>query len=237
MKADDIISIKRDISTAILVDGGFYRKRAYYFWGEKSPKDRADELYDYCMKLLYNTHEQRYLYRIFYYDCPPVEKNVYNPLTKKTIDLAKSDEYKWTNEFFKELKSKRKVALRMGRLSENSLHYNIKPAAFKKLVNGQITINDLTENDLKLNLEQKGVDMRVGIDISSLSFKKQVDQIILIAGDSDFVPAAKQSRREGIDFILAPMGATIKPDLYEHIDGLINRPIKKVVKEDVKNET
>ena len=33
-------------------------------------------------------------------------------------------EYKWTNEFFKELKSKRKVALRMGRLSENSLHYN-----------------------------------------------------------------------------------------------------------------
>ena len=119
----------------------------------------------------------------------------------------------------------------MGRLSENSLHYNIKPEAFKKLVNGQITISDLTDNDLKLNLEQKGVDMLVGIDISSLSFKKQVDQIILIAGDSDFVPAAKQSRREGIDFILAPMGATIKADLYEHIDGLINRPTKKTEKE------
>ena len=231
MKADDIITVKREISTAILVDGGFYRKRAYYFWGEKSPKERADELYDYCMKLLQNQHEQRYLYRIFYYDCPPVEKNVYNPLTKRSVDLAKSDEYKWTNEFFKELKSKRKVALRMGRLSENSLHYNIKPEAFKKLVNGQITISDLTDNDLKLNLEQKGVDMRVGIDISSLSFKKQVDQIILIAGDSDFVPAAKQSRREGIDFILAPMGATIKADLYEHIDGLINRPTKKTEKE------
>ena len=136
MKADDIITVKREISTAILVDGGFYRKRAYYFWGEKSPKERADELYDYCMKLLHNQHEQRYLYRIFYYDCPPVEKNVYNPLTKRSVDLAKSDEYKWTNEFFKELKSKRKVALRMGRLSENSLHYNIKPEAFKKLVNG-----------------------------------------------------------------------------------------------------
>ena len=171
------------------------------------------------------------IYIVFYYDCPPVEKNVYNPLTKRSVDLAKSDEYKWTNEFFKELKSKRKVALRMGRLSENSLHYNIKPEAFKKLVNGQITISDLTDNDLKLNLEQKGVDMRVGIDISSLSFKKHVDQIILIAGDSDFVPAAKQSRREGIDFILAPMGATIKADLYEHIDGLINRPTKKTEKE------
>lgn len=31
MKADDIITVKREISTAILVDGGFYRKRAYYF--------------------------------------------------------------------------------------------------------------------------------------------------------------------------------------------------------------
>ena len=68
MKADDIITVKREISTAILVDGGFYRKRAYYFWGEKSPKERADELYDYCMKLLHNQHEQPYLYRIFYYD-------------------------------------------------------------------------------------------------------------------------------------------------------------------------
>lgn len=50
--------------------------------------------------------------------------------------------------------------------------------------------------------------------------KSQVDQIILISGDSDFVPAAKQARREGIDFILDPMGAPIKEDLFEHIDGI-----------------
>lgn len=50
--------------------------------------------------------------------------------------------------------------------------------------------------------------------------KKQVDKIILISGDSDFVPAAKMSRREGIDFVLDPMGAQIKPNLFEHIDGL-----------------
>ena len=54
----------------------------------------------------------------------------------------------------------------------------------------------------------------------SLAFKKQVDQIFLISGDSDFVPAAKMARREGIDFILDPMGAVIKDDLFEHIDGL-----------------
>lgn len=69
--------------------------------------------------------------------------------------------------------------------------------------------------------------MRIGVDISSLAFKRQVQQIILISGDSDFAPAAKQARREGIDFILAPMGARIKADLFEHIDGMINRPFVK----------
>jgi len=62
--------------------------------------------------------------------------------------------------------------------------------------------------------------MKIGLDISSLAYKKQVDQIILIAGDSDFVPAAKHARREGIDFILDPMWANIKDSLFEHIDGL-----------------
>ena len=42
----------------------------------------------------------------------------------------------------------------------------------------------------------------------------------LISGDSDFVSASKLARREGIDFILDPLGATIKPELFEHIDGL-----------------
>ena len=63
--------------------------------------------------------------------------------------------------------------------------------------------------------------MKIGLDIASLAFKKQVDQIILISGDSDFVPAAKLARREGIDFILDPLYSPIKPDLFEHIDGLM----------------
>lgn len=219
--------LKHEISTAILVDGGFYRRRAYYFWGDKSPKERADELYNFCIHLLHNQREQRILYRLFYYDCPPISKIVYNPVTKKQIDLGKTDDYKWTEAFFNELKHKRKVALRLGRLSDNALQYNIKPDSFKKLLNGKLSLEQLTDNDIKLNIEQKGVDMRIGVDISSLAFKHQVQQIILISGDSDFVPAAKQARREGIDFILAPMGAAIKSDLYEHIDGMINRPKQK----------
>jgi len=58
------------------------------------------------------------------------------------------------------------------------------------------------------------------VNIASVTFKKQVDQIVLISGDSDFVPAAKLARREGIDFILDPMWTDIKKNLFEHIDGL-----------------
>jgi hypothetical protein len=62
--------------------------------------------------------------------------------------------------------------------------------------------------------------MCLSLDIASMAFKRQVDQIVLIAGDSDFVPAAKLARREGIDFILDPLWASIRPDPHEHVDGL-----------------
>ena len=211
---------KREVRTAILVDGAFYRKRAKYLFGDKTPGDRAKELFEYCMKHLTDKHENRRLYRIFYYDCPPSDKNVYNPLTQKNIKLKKSSEYTWMIDFLDELKRYRKLAIRLGRLSESQLNYRINSETTKRLLNGKISVSDVTQNDLELNIEQKGVDMRIGIDISSLSFKKQVDQIILISGDSDFVPAAKQSRREGIDFILDPMKSHIKDDLQEHIDGI-----------------
>ena len=210
------------MKTAILVDGGFYRKRASTLWNHKSPEDRADELYGYCMAHLNDVqkYENRELYRIFYYDCPPTKKKVFHPLLNRTIDFGKNDTYGWTLEFFEQLKKKRKVALRYGELSDSSAVFNLKPETTKNLLSGKKSIDELDESDFMFSISQKGVDMRIGIDIASLAYKKQVDQIILIAGDSDFVPAAKMARREGIDFILDPMWAPIKANLYEHIDGL-----------------
>lgn len=208
--------------TAILIDGGFYRKRAKHLWGEKTAEERAKELDAYCKAHLHQKDRgvERQLYRIFYYDCAPVgRRSVYHPLTKKNVDLDKSDTYTWTTIFLEELKKRRKFALRLGELSEQ-MYYNLRPEVTKKLVLGKISIDDLTEDDFVFVSQQKGVDMRIGIDIASITYKKQVDQIILIAGDSDFVPAAKMARREGIDFILDPMWADIRPNLFEHIDGL-----------------
>ncbi|MFZ4395626.1 MAG: NYN domain-containing protein [Kiritimatiellia bacterium] len=81
---------------------------------------------------------------------------------------------------------------------------------------------NLLPDDVRLGLRQKGVDMRIGIDISTLTLKKQVDTIILVTGDSDFVPAAKLARREGVEFILDPLWQSVADELHEHVDGVIS---------------
>lgn len=208
------------IRTAILIDGAFYRKRAYSLLGDKTPSERAAELVNYCHRHIKDEKIGASLYRVFYYDCPPIEKMVYHPLLKRAVNLGQTKDYIWANEFFNELKHQRKFALRLGRLAEEQACFCIRHDIQKKLLSGKISVDQLTESDFYLSVTQKGVDMRIGVDISSLAFKKQVDQIILISGDSDFVPAAKQARREGIDFILDPMRSPIKDDLFEHIDGM-----------------
>lgn len=139
---------------------------------------------------------------------------------KKNVDFSKTETFKWTVDFFNSLKSKRKVDLRLGKLADSTASFSLKNDIVKKLFNGPVQISDITENDFELNLKQKGVDMKIGIDIATLAYKKLVDQIVLISGDSDFVPAAKLARREGIDFVLDSMGNHISDDLLEHIDGL-----------------
>lgn len=62
--------------------------------------------------------------------------------------------------------------------------------------------------------------MRIGLDVAAMAYGQYVDQIVLIAGDSDFIPVAKMARRNGIDFILDPMKQYIKPKLSEHLDGI-----------------
>lgn len=207
------------VKVAVLIDGGFFIKRFNTLFNKKrdmSPEKMADLLYTMAHK---HVGQHNTLYRIFYYDCEPSDKKVHNPITKKAIDFRKSDEYKFRKELFEHLKKKRKMALRLGTLKDNKNWY-IKSDKVKELLNGSIEIKDLTENDVYLDFKQKGIDMKIGVDIASLALKRFVDTIVLFSGDSDFVPAAKLARREGIDFILDPMFANVEPQLFEHIDGM-----------------
>jgi uncharacterized LabA/DUF88 family protein len=214
--------------TAFLIDGGFFLTRFRHLQGSRTPAEAAEALHRMCREHLVarersaNAKPRRlsHLYRIFYYDCPPLSKKAHNPLTKQAIDFSRTQLAAWRLQFFEELKRLRKVALRLGYLNERSGQWVLRPGVLKELLVGTRRVDQLSERDVKYDVRQKGVDMRLGLDIASLAYKKQVDQIVLVAGDSDFVPAAKLARREGIDFILDPMWAPILDDLHEHIDGL-----------------
>ena len=158
------------------------------------------------------------LYRILVYDCPPLARKAQHPITGQAVDFSKLRGATFRIEFHNQLKRKRKVALRLGYLS--GFNWVIKPLATKKLLNGSIGLNQLHRSDVEFDINQKGVDMKIGIDITSLALKRMVNQIVLVSGDGDFVPAAKLARREGIDVILDPMWAPIGDSLHEHIDGL-----------------
>lgn len=219
------------MKTAILVDGGFFIKRYKYVQGFEQndpPELYAENLVRYCGKHLnrINATRERYglpkteLYRIYYYDAAPFDGDAKNPISGQTFNFKKTPLFKFQTSFHNELKTKRKIALRLGHCRNSGRTWIIKPSLTAKLFKGDISMNDLTDTDVVYPLNQKGVDMKVGLDIATLAFKNQVDQIILIAGDSDFVPAAKFARKEGVDFILDPMQNSVHPTLHEHIDGL-----------------
>jgi uncharacterized LabA/DUF88 family protein len=165
--------------------------------------------------------------------CSPTLTAVLVDIAKKHVDCGSSELALWRRSFHQCLRSLRKVALRFGHIPTTHVHWQLTPEALKALINGQREWESITDQDFLLDLRQKGVDMRIGLDIASLTYEKQVNQIVLISGDSDFVPAAKLARRGGIDFVLDPMWSTIRPDLHEHIDGLrcaCPRPKKSTVK-------
>lgn len=157
------------------------------------------------------------LYRIFFYDCPPLTKKMHRPISKKAIDLAKTPEAEFRFQVHNELQKVRKVALRLGRLNDDS-EWRLKPGTTKLLITGED--RTLTDDDFEIDTKQKGVDMKLGLDVAAMAFKQQVNQIVLVAADADFVPATKLARREGIDVVLDPMGGTPAKDLVQHVDGI-----------------
>ncbi|WFF38413.1 NYN domain-containing protein [Moraxella nasibovis] len=214
------------MTTAVFIDGAFFVKRLRHYlsdadhYNAKKMADIAMGMALEHLKLRNQSKETDDLYRVFFYDCPPLEKKMHRPVSGKALDLSKSDEAIFRKELHKELIKKRKFALRLGRLADYGSDWKLKPEVQKALLKGKKQWQTLKDDDFSLNVTQKGVDMRIGVDIATVSLKMQASRIVLIAGDADFVPAAKLARREGVDFILDAMHQPISDDLFEHIDGL-----------------
>lgn len=211
---------------AVFVDAGFFTR---IFTSKidpdmtMDPEHLAKRMWHYWVKHVDRKNGEE-LYRIYFYDCPPLNHKAQHPITGQHIDFSKSDITKYKNSLHEALLHQPYVACRMGHLSHTDKDWGFirqdRIHSFKKLIRGDVDPSEIDPKNVSLRPRQKGVDMKLGIDISSVVLKGLANKIVLISGDSDFVPAAKLARIEGAHFILDAMGRTVSGGLAEHIDGL-----------------
>lgn len=136
-----------------------------------------------------------YLLRVFYYDAPQYRGTVQLPVS------GNNTEFKSNDHWLTDLAKRERFAVRRGTMGFRGW----KPKTIP--ISGQA----LTDADFSPVFEQKGVDMRIGLDIASFAETRSVDRIILVSGDTDMIPAMKVARKAGLEVVLTQLPAPTKP--------------------------
>jgi uncharacterized LabA/DUF88 family protein len=196
--------------TAILLDLGFVLRKLHCMLERHA---NASEVKDFAIKCLKPDEE---LFRIYCYHCLPYEEAQMHPMTGETIDFGKTPTFSKMSSFIRDLKITDHVAFRSGELSFDG--WIIKKMAAKDIGTSRRAVR---QEDFSPDLKQKGVDMKIGLDVAWLASKGIVERLVLVTADSDFVPAMKFARREGVQVVLVTLGhRNVKMSLKEHADEL-----------------
>lgn len=183
--------------TILIIDGGYLRKISKKLHKKYTP--------EYIEKCAQKITEEENLLRILYYDCLPYEGEVILPISKNKKKFESVD-------WMEKLGKKEFFAIRKGKLKFRG--YTLKKESQGKA--------NLTDDDFEPNFEQKGVDMRIGLDIASYSHNRIVDKIIIVTNDTDCVPALKDARRNGISISLVELNSVnLSYELLLHVDKQI----------------
>jgi uncharacterized LabA/DUF88 family protein len=185
----------------VLIDGGHVRALAKHAGKPYVP--------EYIEKVAFaSSKDDEKIKRILYYDCRPFNGTVRLPIS------GQERTYKASADWLSDLAERNLFAVRLGVL---------KFRGFERRKKTQIGAP--TDEDFKVVFEQKGVDMRIGLDIASYSNINFTDRIVLMTGDTDIIPAMKHARKAGLQVVLVefPNGRNIRA-LREHADYV--RPVE-----------
>lgn len=200
---------------ALLLDAGFLK---YQLGSASKPIDGEDvEAFVEKVKALPLLEGMR-LHRIYVYDAKPLTGTDVNPADGSSVDFGATDSSSRNRRLHEHLSRLPFFSLRFGELHQEGWAIKKKPMDRARRNPGPFTVEG---KDLRPQVRQKGVDMRIGLDIASLTLKKHVDVIVLATGDSDFVPAMKFARREGAQLILVTCGKGVREGMREHADVVV----------------
>lgn len=184
----------------VLIDGGHLRVLARNAKLNYNP----DLIEIFALSCITDGEE---LIRVLYYDCAPYTGTARLPVS------GNIKEFRARDGWLQDLASRDLFAVRLGVLKFRGY----KPR------NIPIAADKLTDNDFVPDFEQKGVDMRIGLDIATFSALASVDRIILVSGDTDCIPAMKHARIAGLQMVMIELpNHKLAPELTWHCD--IRRP-------------
>ena len=195
---------------AVLLDGG------YLIWELQEILKREVRSHE-IISIANNCYDRQSedLLRIYLYDCLPFSGQAIHPISNKMINFANRHSFTYRTKLYQDLATSENVAFRKGQLKFRQ--WTMKNKEIKRVIQNNIP---LTQWKLIPDFKQKGVDIKIGLDIAWLSSKNIVDNIVLFTGDTDFVPAMKYARSEGVRVIMASFKSSIPSALKEHADGL-----------------
>lgn len=200
---------------ALLLDGGFLIKKHQAFWRKFPAAEDIERLCDAIKN--HPDLVQLGMLRTYFYHAPPAKDVLQNPVDRSTIDLAKTDIYRNHERLMDRLELLPDFALRLGETITHNWRLGSK--AMQSLMRQP---RQVEARDLVPNISQKGVDLRIGLDIARLSLQRMVQAIVVATGDSDLVPAFKFARREGVQIFLLHLDHGIRRDLKAHCDRVLD---------------
>ena len=204
-----------DAKVNILIDGGFYVQK---FKEREGRLPNANDIENEIAVIMAETQKKTgadckdILFRVFYYDCSPFDGKVKKPGDTVETDYSQTKAYTAKERVLKSLAQKERFAVRLGELSFDGW------SEVKKTD----PATGVETTDYVPKLRQKGVDMKVGLDMAYMALKHTVDKVVLVAGDSDFVAPMKFVRREGLQVYMYSMGHKVKAKLIEHSDFVLS---------------
>ena len=195
-----------------MLDGGFVKKKLQAK-AKKFPN--VPDIVSFCEEVLSKPRLAGLsLLRIYYYDCPPFEGKAVHPLSQESIDFSQTRQASQNKALLDSLELQPDFAVRRGTLLQTG--WKLGKTALQRLP--KRSGSPVEARDIVPDISQKGVDMRIGLDIATLAIKHTVEALVLVTGDSDFVPAMKLARKEGLRVYLDCMGHPVLRELKAHAD-------------------
>lgn len=199
---------------AILVDGGFITKAL----GKRNKAfPSAADIEAECKRIRAHADLASLdLLRVYFYDSPPATGTLKNPIDGSILDLSKTPVFVRNTQLLNDLELLPDFAVRRGELVARG--WKIGKKALRALLKNPAAP---TANDLQPNIQQKGVDLRIGLDIARLALCRTAQLAVAVTGDSDLIPAFKFARREGMRVYLDHLGGPVRRELKVHVDRVI----------------